>query len=366
MDIIFFTSNLNYKFGGLDLENREEIKIFKKNKKNILILDYNYLDNIVNILKYFDINTILYIDFTNQDLIKLNNLKNINNKIILKYKGYYLNDSIVSLISSYNDNEIIILTTSYNKNYKNIKFIKYWSLDINDITIRPYLFLIDNNQNYYLENFNSDNNNFELNNELFNKLLIDEKKQICNNDLFFKVSKLKYTCDFNNFINSNYKYTYMFVGRKEENKGIYKIINIFRNNKELLNNSRLIIIGYGSINFNHDKPSNIIEFPYLEYNHCIYMIKHFCNCLLLPSKNEGFGRVAIEALFYNKFVIITKYTLLYDFDKNKNSNIFYIENDDDIIKYMIKVQNLLFNNDFKNDILNEIQLHYNSFINYFN
>jgi glycosyltransferase involved in cell wall biosynthesis len=248
--------------GGLELENNEEIELLKT-KYDLLVIDYNYLENITKIVNKEE-NVIIYVDFVGQNISKLNFLNNIlalKPRIFLKYKGYLIDRGVLDIINMYLKFPYKLITTlsnekigEYKIKYPQMECIKYWSMDTSKL---------------------------ENQSEPFT---------------------LKYELAYEDMERTNHYYTFMFVGRKQEGKGIYDLVKAFESMN--IPNTRLICIGQGVL-CNHTSEF-IFDIPFMKYENILYMIKKYCDCLVLPSVSEGFGRVSVEALYFNKNVIITK------------------------------------------------------------
>jgi glycosyltransferase involved in cell wall biosynthesis len=313
MNLLFFTDNIDSLKGGLELENLEEIEYIKKSNMNYIIFPYSYLQYIEDIInKYQDLKLIIYIDFCNSPLCLLNKLNDIDDKnitIVLKYKGYKLNDFFINYIKHIKN--VKLLTTITNKQINdfkinmNIKSIKYWRIKLIE---NPLLSI-------YL-NFNP----------IFKSL-------------------------------DNYKdsFKFIFIGRKDKHKQIelllesfielledIKITNRESFKKQKIKDVCLILIGkeYEKIE-KHDK---IINFPILDYQSTLHILKNYSDCLVVPSKSEGFGRVYFEAMSYNKVSLIPEKSMLSDLIKVINPNSELIIKTDLIKTESIKnIKNTMFN-----------------------
>ena len=280
---IFFTNNDNEK-GGLGLENSEEIKQLKKQKRTI-IFPYEYLIKIKYIIdtlySIYKKNMIIYVDFCNSDLSLLKNLELQNNKnikIFLKYKGYYLNDYVVEILSKLNQ-KINFLTTINDKQinelkiYKNFNIIKYWRISlIKNPKLSSYLIFEDN---------------------------------------IMEIIRIKEE-NVKNFI-------YFFVGRKDENKNTQFLIKVFEKLQNDIQKIYLVLIGDEKIKLEYSK-KNIINIKSIDNESICFLIKNFCDCLIVPSKFEGYGRVFIEAMYYNKICLFPVTSGLNEHLKNLNIN----------------------------------------------
>lgn len=326
--ILFFTSNLGEKY-GLELENYEEIKQLEK--VNNIVFNFNLLkkiDIIVNdLMKQYD-KILIYIDFCNSNMNILLNLIKIYNynciHIIFKFKGYNINNDFLNIINSFSPkNKMLFLTTSSNIiNNDRITFIKYWRIDLNNLS------------------------NIELN---YNKSIIYEDYM-------------------NNLINDNKKYyTFVFIGRKDKFKQInlvietyIKLYNLINTNTDTNTNIRLLMIGSQKDSLIFDKNKNIFNIPFLDNINCLYLLKKYGDCLFLPSLSEGFGRVYIEALYLNKIVLITKNSMFSDDIKNVEPELIItpeINSDDDKNKIVNKMLYCINNHhNILNNLINNINI----------
>lgn len=308
-DIIFFTSNINK--GGLDIENVEEIEYLKK-YYNILVLPYIYIKNVSNIVT--TVTETIYIDFINNDISLISNVSSLQNKIIFKYKGRYLHNEIQDMIQKLNNSNITIITTC--TNITNINSIKYWSLNFS-----------------VLDNILSPN-------------------------------IIQYSDKYNTILQTK-SYKYMYVGRSSYQKGIQQTINAFKQYYKENKNIILILILIGTINMEFHE--NIYIFNEVPYNDCLYMIKNYCDCLIMASNNEGFGRVAIEALYYKKLLISTNQTMLYDI-MPINTGVLYLENNSQqsIYNALQQINTYQYDNENTTKCINYLKEQFNNFYTYFN
>lgn len=301
MQIVFFTSNV--KQGGLDIENSEEIDILKT-KYKIKALPFECIDNIVNILE--DEKDRVYVDFTNSDLRKLNVLNTISNKIIFKYRGRYIDDNVLKYLSSFRN--ACLLTTSVNIT-TDIKCIRQWYIEL-DKPILPPTYLT-----------------------------------------YFKT--------YNDLQSVTSEYIYMYVGRSCSSKGINELVDAFIRLKD---NSILILITIGTCVV--EEHPNIYQFNNLSYNDCLHAINQFCDCLVMPSISEGFGRVAVEALNFNKVLISTKNTMLYEIIPY-SKQILYIDDISQLQQYLIKARKCKRDRIMKHNLRSWLQMQKKVFIDIF-
>ncbi len=281
--ILFFTNNLKVENGGLDIENFEEMEQLQK-YKNYIYFPYDKLQDIVIIVKFFkDKKIIIYIDFCNSNIRNLDYLSHLNNlgisynfKIFLKYKGYVLNNEVISILKNIKS-RITFLTTINNKQIAvlpQFDFIKYWRIKL-------------------------------IKNPCFQKnLYFDE-----NIKKLFDVHE-KYT---NGFF-------YFFVGRKTEHKGVDELIRTFEYIEET-NNFKIFLVLIGQekekLKYNSE---NIINIRSIDNQSTLFLIKHICDCMVLNSTFEGLGRILIESLKYHKIILTTKNSMLGEIMIKNNLN----------------------------------------------
>ena len=108
------------------------------------------------------------------------------------------------------------------------------------------------------------------------------------------------------------------------------------------------------------------------------MVKNHCDCLVLPSQSEGFGRVAVEALYFDKKVIMTTNSLMYElypqydlfvkicspFSDDSRRNV----NDEDVSEILEKMEYAIDSPVYKHDndqFLNQVRLELFKFLNIF-
>ncbi len=112
----------------------------------------------------------------------------------------------------------------------------------------------------------------------------------------------------------------LYVGRLLEKKGIFELINAFKNTK--MNNSILLIVGNGKKKIikkiKKELNDNIILYNYID-NSKIYEIYCLADIGVVPSKtNEAFGLTAIEGLACNLKMILSNDGALPEISKNQN------------------------------------------------
>ncbi len=275
MHIIFFTSNINCKNGGLEEENIEEINILQcMDGYNLIVLEYNMIRYISYIVSNFD-RSIIYIDFCNENINYISFLNYAPSDkiaaVIYKFKGYTLSKFTLSKLC-YKFKTKMITTADLISDKMIVE--RYWAM-------KPSI--------------------------LFNECL--------------KTSELLYP----QFIKleASKHFTFIFIGRKDSYKRVNEMIEVYKLIPDKYN-VRLIVIGKGEIDEKQQSKYNIIEFPYLESKLCLGILEKYCNCLILPSISEGFGRVVVQALEFNKHVIVTENTMMKTLLPDYN---FYIKSD---------------------------------------
>ena len=289
MNLLFFTDNINPLNGGLEIENIEEIECIKKSGLKYVIFPYNYLEYIEDIInEYQKSKIIIYVDFCNSPINLLNNLRDIDNdniKIVLKYKGYKLNEFFINSIKRIKN--VNLLTTITKKQIDelnlnmNINSIRYWRIKL-----------------------------------IENPLL---------------TTHLKFNPIYKSIENYKDSFKFIFVGRKDSHKQINILIEVFNEllkdiktiknesfKKEKPKDICLILVGreYDEIKFNN----RIVNLPVLDYQSTLYIIKNYSDCLVVPSKTEGFGRVYFESMSYNKVSLVPEKSMLADLINDINPN----------------------------------------------
>jgi glycosyltransferase involved in cell wall biosynthesis len=121
------------------------------------------------------------------------------------------------------------------------------------------------------------------------------------------------------------KINLLFVGRFDRQKGLDILLNFFSNYKN--NNIRLYIIGDSVLNDQGIKiPGNVINLGWVK-NEIIDLYYKKFDAIIMPSRWEGFGLVAIEAMKNKKPVIASNRGALPEIVKNgKNGFIFDLDN----------------------------------------
>lgn len=309
-DIVFFVSCTGP--GGMLVENDEEINVLKSRFK-LLVLPCETLSNLNYILEKHP-NCTIYIDFVNCDMRLLDHLKTCTetSQVILKYKGRVLHHDVVQILSSIAAfRSIVLLTTAVNASEcSGVTVVKYWGLDLNKI------------------------------------LAVQSPHKV----LYFKESS-----DLAQQHIARFKFFY--VGRPCEFKGLRQLTKAFSDMDS--EDCALVIVSTGRVVVNEPR---VTVFNNLDYCDCMWLMSKYCDCLLMPSVDEGFGRVAVEALVFGKLLISTKNTMLYDMMPD-NAGVVYIDrNDSDTIRVaMMDVRTRSFDSVATASVLSKLESDFTKF-----
>lgn len=128
-----------------------------------------------------------------------------------------------------------------------------------------------------------------------------------------------------NMDENNDKIKLLFVGRLDKTKGIDILLNIY--NKCKFKNLHLYIIGESVLdNIKIKSNDNITYLGWVDNKH-IDKYYQMCDIVIMPSRWDGFGLVAIEAMRNSKPVIVSNRGALPELVKNGiNGYIFSMEN----------------------------------------
>lgn len=130
-----------------------------------------------------------------------------------------------------------------------------------------------------------------------------------------------------NMDKNNDKIKLLFVGRLDKTKGIDILLNIY--NKCKFKNLHLYIIGESVLDNIEIKSDDTITYLGWIDNKDIDKYYQMCDVVIMPSRWDGFGLVAIEAMRNSKPVIVSNRGALPELVKNGiNGYIFQIENID--------------------------------------
>ena len=121
------------------------------------------------------------------------------------------------------------------------------------------------------------------------------------------------------------KINLLFVGRLDKQKGLDLFLDVY--NKMKLENIHLYVIGTSVLDNN--LPQNTKYVTYLGWVDSKDIDEYYqaCDAVIMPSRWEGFGLVAVEAMKNSKPVIVSDRGALPELVKeNKNGYIFQLEN----------------------------------------
>ena len=94
----------------------------------------------------------------------------------------------------------------------------------------------------------------------------------------------------------------LYVGRLKVEKGVYSLINIFKEYSAIEKNASLTLVGHG--NFINNKIDNIKILPAISEKKELIKVYDNHNIFILPSFTEGHPRVLIESLSRKRPIII--------------------------------------------------------------
>lgn len=161
---------------------------------------------------------------------------------------------------------------------------------------------------------------------------LDKKKMIV---IYNGVKDKNYNIEYNLDENNN-KIKLLFVGRLDKTKGIDILLNIY--NKYKFKNLHLYIIGESvldniEIKFN----DNTTYLGWID-NKDIDKYYKMCDVVIMPSRWDGFGLVAVEAMRNSKPVIVSNRGALPELIKNGiNGYIFDLDNENSLRNILLNL-----------------------------
>lgn len=141
----------------------------------------------------------------------------------------------------------------------------------------------------------------------------------------------------------NNKINLLFVGRLDRQKGLDLFLDVY--DKMKLENIHLYVIGTSVLDDNLPKSTKYVTYLGWVDNKDIDAYYQACDAVIMPSRWEGFGLVAIEAMRNSKPVIASSAGALPELIKNNvNGYIFDIKNDKKLKEILLNIN--------KNDLQN--------------
>lgn len=135
------------------------------------------------------------------------------------------------------------------------------------------------------------------------------------------------------------KINLLFVGRLDKQKGLDLFLDVY--DKMKLENIHLYVIGISVLDNN--LPQNTKYVTYLGWVDSKDIDEYYqaCDAVIMPSRWEGFGLVAIEAMRNSKPVIASNMGALPELIKNNiNGYIFDIEKDDTLEETLLNINKI--------------------------
>lgn len=167
--------------------------------------------------------------------------------------------------------------------------------------------------------------------EALNYGLNKKKMVVIYNGVKDKNYNIKY-----NINNSNNKIELLFVGRLDKTKGIDILLNIY--NKYKFKNLHLYVIGESVLDNIEIKSNENITYLGWINNNDIDKYYQMCDCVIMPSRWDGFGLVAVEAMRNSKPVIVSNRGALPELIKNEiNGYIFDLDDENSLKKIFLNL-----------------------------
>lgn len=161
---------------------------------------------------------------------------------------------------------------------------------------------------------------------------LDKKKMIV---IYNGVKDKNYNIEYNLDENNN-KIKLLFVGRLDKTKGIDILLNIY--NKYKFKNLHLYIIGESVLdNIEIKSNDNTTYFGWID-NKDIDKYYKMCDVVIMPSRWDGFGLVAVEAMRNSKPVIVSNRGALPELIKNGlNGYIFDLDDENSLRNILLNL-----------------------------
>lgn len=337
-DVISFQSNLtDVNNVYLMLSNNSENQNFPLEEKNIYY--YNYSRRSIILL--------------------IKSIMKINKKI------REINPDIVHVHSTFAGFFVRLPLFFQKKSYKVIYCSHGWSFLMDTSVLKKKLYV-------FIERLLAIKTDMIINiskNEYINSLkynLPKEKSIVIYNGINSKINKTEITQKIDKS-----KINLLFVGRYDKQKGLDILLDFFKNNK--LNNINLYTIGSAILeDQNLHFPSNVKNIGWVD-NKILDSYYQLFDAIIIPSRWEGFGLVAIEAMKNKKAVIVSNRGALPELVEDKYNG--YIFDLDDLMTLKNILDNISkeklialgengykkFSKDFTSDIMNQriIEIYFN-------
>ncbi|MGH1298729.1 glycosyltransferase family 4 protein [Bacillus pretiosus] len=131
------------------------------------------------------------------------------------------------------------------------------------------------------------------------------------------------------------KINLLFVGRFDQQKGLDILLKFFGSYQN--HNIKLHIIGESILNNAEvEVPSNVVSIGWINHEHIDSYYKLF-DAIIIPSRWEGFGLVAIEAMKNKKAIIVSNRGALPELATTSNGYVFDLNNLDTLKELLDKL-----------------------------
>ncbi|RGR95841.1 glycosyltransferase [Heyndrickxia coagulans] len=138
---------------------------------------------------------------------------------------------------------------------------------------------------------------------------------------------------------NNNKINILFIGRFDKQKGLDYLLNVFNNNSNYLNNIKLYTMGESVIHKYKDLqiPKNVSNIGWVDNKYVDSYIKLF-DAIIIPSRWEGFGLVALEGMKNKKALIVSNRGALPDLViDGHNGFVFNFDNPKSLVSILMKI-----------------------------